>query len=164
MRILTIDPSGNHGKEGMGTTGYAVIKNGVLEQLGELKASTYDTEVQYWNAHNGLIRLVCPDIIVMEGYRLYHHKGMKADSQANSELQTPQLIGVIKVCAWNMDIPLHIQFAAEVKTRWDEKVLVRKGILEQKNNRYYWNGRQTNNHMRDAIKHGMHYWRYKRNE
>lgn len=80
--------------------------------------------------------------------------------QANSELETPQLIGILKLTCYQWKIPYNVQFASEVKTRWGEEVLVRLGILEQKGNRYYWNGQATNNHLRDSLKHCKHWWRY----
>lgn len=161
MRILSFDPSGNYGKEGMGTTGYAFMKDGIPEYLGEIKASNYESEVEYWAAHDDLILENLPDTIVCEGYRLYNHKGKSASMQANSELQTSQLIGAIKLVAYRMNIPIEIQYASEIKTRWSEDVLVRLGILEQKGNRYYFNGELTSTHKRDALKHALHYSRYK---
>lgn len=162
--VLSLDVSGNF-KEGKGTTGYCELVEGEPKYLGELKAEDYISAEAYWQAHLNLISEFAPDVLVMEGYRLYNHKGQAASKQANSELETPQLIGVIKVLAFQNKIPLHIQFAHEVKSRWSEKVLVAKGILEERNGRYYFDGLQsTNDHKRDALKHALHYWRYKHGE
>jgi hypothetical protein len=161
VKHIAFDPSGNWGKEGMGTTGYCISTNGVPQVIGEIKASDYESEVSYWFAHKELIEGELPDHVTIEGYKLYNHKGKEAKMQANSELQTPQLIGALKLVCREYDIPYNIQFASEVKTRWSEDVLVRLGILEQKGNRYYWNGELTNTHKRDSLKHSNHFWRYK---
>ncbi len=162
MKLLTFDPSGNHGKEGMGTTGYTISRNGEILELGEIKATDYDNEVEYWDAHLQLIEYEYPDHVCLEGYKLYNQKGKEAKIQANSTLQTPQVIGAIKVRCHQFNIPYNVQYAAEVKTRWSEDVLVRLGILEKKGNRYYWNGELTSTHKRDSLKHSLHFWRYQK--
>lgn len=159
MKVLAIDVSGNF-KEGKGTSGFCLLEDGEPESLVDLQAKVFASAEAYWNAHLKFIRYFKPKAIVMEGYRLYNHKGMKASSQANSELETPQLIGVIKHYCWENDIDLHIQYAAEVKSRWSDKVLVAKGVLEEGNK---FKGKATNNHKRDALRHALHYWRYNRN-
>lgn len=159
MILLTIDPSGNF-KEGKGTSGYAILESGVPTRLGEIKATDFGSDVKYWREHVDLIELEFPDSVVMEGYRLYNHRGMAASSQANSELETPQLIGALKLKCFQFQIPYHIQFASEVKSRWNDNVLVNTGVLERRGNRLYFNGKMTNDHQRDALRHGLHFWRY----
>jgi hypothetical protein len=160
MKHIAIDPSGNF-KEGQGTTGICISIDGEAKELKEIKASDYRTVDQYWMAHVTLLQREFPDHVTIEGYKLYNHKGKSASMQANSELETPQLIGILKHWCYSLDIPYNVQFASEVKTRWSEDVLVRLGILEQKGNRYYWNGELTNTHKRDSLKHSNHFWRYK---
>jgi hypothetical protein len=162
MKLLALDPSGNHGREGMGTTGICVMEDGVPVELRHISAKDFGSEVDYWSAHVSFINKIAPDHIVFEGYKLYNHKGMAAKTQANSELQTPQLIGVLKYAASLRFIPYTVQFASDVKTRWSEDVLVRLGILEQKGNKYYFNGKSTVTHHRDALKHALHWDRYKK--
>ena len=156
MNILAIDVSGNF-KEGKGTSGLCWMVDGEPEILEEIKASDYNSAEAYWFAHVKAISVNRPDAVVMEGYRLYNHKKMAASSQANSELETPQLIGVIKLTCHLKGFPLHIQYATEVKSRWSDKVLQAKGILEPGNK---FDGKATNNHKRDALRHALHYWRY----
>jgi hypothetical protein len=60
-----------------------------------------------------------------------------------------------------MDIPFSVQYAPEVKTRWAEAILVHLNILQQKGSQYYWNGEKTVTHKRDALKHALHWTRYK---
>jgi hypothetical protein len=156
-KIMSIDVSGNF-KEGRGTSGLAFMESGKVTHLYELSARNFDSPERYWEGHRTLIEKASPDYVVMEGFRLY---GTKANEQINSEFETPQLIGIIKMVCYDLKIPLTIQFASEVKTRWSEDVLVAKGILEFKNGLYLWNGQRTNSHKRDSLKHILHFERYR---
>lgn len=162
MKLIALDPSGNYGKEGMGTTGIAFMEDGIPVELLTVSAKDFSSECEYWDAVITVLEKHFPDHIVMEGYKLYNHKGMAAKSQANSELQTPQIIGVIKYFCYRMDIPYTIQFASDVKTRWQESILAHLGHLEAKNGFYYFNGEKTVTHTRDALKHALHWWNYGR--
>lgn len=162
MQILAMDISGNF-KEGKGTTGLCLMEDGeVLNGLGQISAENFETTEKYWAAHEDYIQSIWPDHVIMEGYKLYNHRGMSAKTQANSDLETPQLLGYLKMVCYRMDIPYTIQYASDVKTRWSEDVLVRLGILEQKGNKYYFNGKLTVTHHRDALKHALHFDRYKK--
>lgn len=161
MKLLALDPSGNWGKEGMGKTGICIMENGEITRLDMIQAKDYPSETAYWAAHEDYITRNWPDHIVFEGYKLYNHKGMAAKSQANSELPTPQLIGVIKHVCFRLDIPYTVQFASDVKTRWQEPILTHLNILQQKGSKYYWQGEITTTHKCDALKHALHWTRYK---
>jgi hypothetical protein len=145
----------------MGTTGACIMEDGVITKLTEVQARAYNSEVVYWAKHRNMIEYYYPDYVVVEGFKLYGHKAL---DQTNSELPTSQLIGIIKMVCYDLKIPLTIQFASEVKTRWSEDVLVAKGILELKNGLYLWNGQRTNAHKRDALRHALHFSRYKLKE
>lgn len=163
MKLLSFDPSGNF-DEGKGTTGYSINENGEFIEVSEISSKQYDRPEAYWQAHIDLIRFVAPDHVVFEGYRLYHHKGMSASAQANSTLETPQLIGVLKITLYSSNIPYTIQFATDVKNRWKEEILVHKGYLTQKGKSLYWNGQLTSTHKRDSMKHALHYLKYRAGE
>lgn len=162
MIIIAIDPSGNHDseKEGMGTTGLAVYRNGTVELL-EIKASEYTTTEAYWAAVVDFTMFNRPDHIVIEGYKLYNHAGMSAQTQSNSTLMTSQLIGAIKLAAYRALVPVTVQYASDVKTRWSDEVLQAKGILEAGNK---FKGQQTNAHKRDSLRHLCHFKKYKLKE
>ena len=157
MKILGIDPSGNF-TEGKGTTGLCLLNDDVIVELEEVKAEKFSSVEEYWLEIKEWILSFYPDFVVMEGYRLYNHAGMAAETQANSTLETPQLIGVIRLLCHEFNIPLHIQYASEVKSRWSDKILQRKEYLDRKNK---WNGKSTNAHKRDALRHALHFRRYK---
>lgn len=159
MNILAFDPSGNHAsqKEGSGTTGVAMVLDGVYKVL-EVKASDFETIEEYWSKVAWYVRHLNWDHIVVEGYRLYNHAGQSAKSQANSTLQTSQLIGVLRMEAYRKGIPFHIQYAVEVKSRWTDKILQSKGYLEEGNKLH---GKPTNGHQRDSLRHLVHFEKYK---
>ena len=161
--ILSLDPSGSY-NEGKGHTGWVIInkKNAILE-LGLLTAVTYDTKQKYWQAHIDLINYFNKNypnsVVVFEDYLLY---ATKAKQQINSKMETPQLLGILKYHLNQINKPFKTQMAAEVKKRWDEPILVWKNILIKKDNNYYIETGDNhllkiNNHIRDALKHAIHY-------
>jgi hypothetical protein len=165
VKILALDVAGNF-KEGKGTTGMCVMRDGEPMYLADIHAGDFNSAEEYWAAHEDLIQELWPDHIVMEGYRLYNHKGMSAKTQANSDLETSQLLGFLKMVCYRMNIPYTIQYASDVKTRWSEDVLVRLGYLTHElkggKNYYYFNGKLAISHHRDSLKHALHWDRYKK--
>jgi hypothetical protein len=163
--IIAFDPSGNF-KEGKGTTGICYMwSKGEIHKVDQISATDFTSAESYWNAHvyrlKETLQVVGSLEVVMEGFRLYDHKSKQ---QVNSEFETPMLIGLIRYWCYQNNVPLTIQFAAEVKTRWADKVLLSKEIIYNKgNNRYLVATDQPlNNHKTDAVRHAMHYFRYKR--
>lgn len=159
-KILAFDPSGNSnhdpGKEGWGTTGMAVETDSYIE-LYEFKSEGYESTEHYWKGILEAIDWFSPDYVVIEGYKLYNHAGMSAQTQSNSTLMTSQLIGAIRMKCFELGIPLTTQYASDVKTRWSDKVLQNLGILD----RNKFDGKVTNAHKRDALRHLMHFKQYK---
>lgn len=160
MSILAIDPSGNF-EEGRGITGFCLRDddNDALPML--VSAEDYRTAMEYYEGIIDVIYTWSPDVVVVEGYRLYNHKGMSAKSQSNSILETPQLIGIIRYHCYTKDIPIYIQYAVQVKNRWSDEVLLESGLLIKKGNRFYLpNDKIITNHARDAYRHLLHYKKY----
>lgn len=158
--ILAFDPSGNSnhdpGNEGWGTTGVAIERNGVI-RLDEVQSKKFEDTMEYWGGVLDYIKVYVPDYVVIEGYKLYNHAGMSAQTQSNSTLMTSQLIGAIRMTCYEIGIPVTIQFASDVKTRWSDRVLQNLGILD--GNKF--DGKVTNTHKRDALRHLMHFKQYK---
>ncbi|MER2006301.1 MAG: hypothetical protein ABS939_02515 [Psychrobacillus sp.] len=156
--IIALDPSGNHASEGegSGTTGIAIYRNGMIE-LRDIKASDYESTEHYWYNILNIIIYNNPDYVVFEGYKLYNHKGMSAQTQANSTLMTSQLIGAIRMVCFNKQIKTHTQFATDVKSRWADHILQYKGYLDKQNR---FNDQQTNPHKRDSLRHLLHFMKY----
>ena len=161
--ILALDPSGNF-DEGKGTTGWCLMRDydAMLICTGHISAKDYKTAHEYWHAHIKLLQelrlaynIRC---IVLEDYLLYANK---ASSQINSRFETPQLIGIIKYWCTTMHIRYDMQPASLVKKRWANNILERKGILQRKGTHWYCGKQCINRHEIDAIRHAMHYCKFK---
>jgi hypothetical protein len=160
MKILALDPSGNF-HEGKGITGWALFNDGQLEDFGDIRSESCATQMIYWNQIINKIRSVYQkdmDMqLVCESYKLQASKAM---AQSWSTLETPQLIGVIRYYCGDFGIPIHFQDPS-CKIRFSDEILVKQGILEKRNKLYYCQDKKTNDHMRDAIRHGLYYTKYK---
>lgn len=157
MKVLCFDPSGNY-NEGSGTTGWAVFENDVLTDFGTISASDYTTIEGYWSQHETLIVIQQPHIVVCESFKLFAHK---AKAQTWSEMETPQLIGFLRMMCWKRNIKLVFQSPND-KIRVADPILLKMGVLELKGNKHYCNGKPTNLHIRDAIRHGVYFHKYKK--
>lgn len=157
MRVLCLDPSGNF-KEGEGITGWALFEDGKLRSFGRVDSNEYGRQESYWYGVHFLIKQYKPDVVVCESYRLFGHK---ANQQIGSAMETPQLIGYLRMVCWAHGIEFVFQ-DPQNKIRFNDEILVKMGILEKKGNRYYCMGKPTVDHERDAIRHGLYYFRYRK--
>lgn len=157
MKILAIDPSGNF-NEGKGTTGWSLFEGTNIIACGQILADSFNKKEFYWNAIVELILTLKPDQLVVEDFLLYSHK---SKNQINSRFETPKLIGIIEFICFKNNMPIHLQRAVDVKSRWTDEILVRKSIITKINNRYYAGGVMISEHIRDSIRHGMHYITYR---
>lgn len=158
--ILGIDPSGSF-KEGNGTTGWCLLKQdgkkSILMRTGEISAEKYPTAESYWAAHLELIDSQIewqaasriPFHISMESYILY---ATKAKAQINSEMETSQLIGAIRIHCFMNDLSLTMRSASQVKDRWADNILIHKGI----------DIAHLSAHIKDSIRHAMHYAHFRK--
>lgn len=160
MKILVFDPSGNY-FEGKGTTGWAMYYNKELTSVGQILAEEYESRHEYWKAHISLIKAIAPDYVVIEDYRLYPSR---AAAQSGSELETPQLIGLMKYILEEQKIPFFMQHA-KIKNRFTNKILLHKNIITQNNpkGRFYAAGVPLSGHIIDAIRHGEFFITFKLN-
>lgn len=156
-RVLCFDPSGNF-SEGKGTTGYAVFENDELVTFGDVAAKDFETREEYWSWITKVIYDVQPTLCIIEDYHLFE---FKSKQQSWSALETPQLIGYMRMFCYNHDIPYRFQSPKD-KVRVNDDQLVKLGIIEKRGNRYYCSGKSTNLHQRDAIRHGIFYHRYRK--
>lgn len=158
MKILAIDPSGNF-TEGKGTTGWSLLNEKFeITACGQKLATDYNTKEEYWKSILNLISELKPDQLVVEDFLLY---ATKSNSQINSRFETPKLIGIIELYAYEHHIPIHLQRAVDVKNRWRDDILVNKNIISKNNNRYYAGGVMISEHIRDSIRHGVHFIKYR---
>jgi hypothetical protein len=161
--VLALDPSGSY-KEGMGTTGWCLydIEKQKIAKFGFIDANKYSCQFQYWDAHLTLIDSLegyHPDLAV-EDYLLY---GARAEAQINSRLETPQLLGILKYEVWKRGSYIHLQTAAQVKTRWSNNILLNKGLIEKDGLGYKINGVKVSDHILDSVRHALHYAMYTSN-
>lgn len=158
---MGIDPSGAF-KEGKGTTGWCVLDNktNTLLKVGTISAKDYKTDNEYWEAHICLIKQLTkkyPNMAVsIEDYILYKNHAM---DQVNSQLETVQLLGIIKHFCWSYALDYYIRPAVAVKKRWADNILVHKGILVLEKRHYVAPKvkQQVCEHERDAIRHAVHF-------
>jgi hypothetical protein len=161
MKILALDPSGNF-HEGKGITGWALFIDGKLKDFGDIRSEDFETQILYWSRILSKVRENHSwdedDLeVVCESYKLQASKAM---AQSWSTLETPQLIGVIRYYCGDFGIPIHFQDPS-CKIRFSDEILVKQGIIEKRNKLYYCQDKKTNDHMRDAIRHGLYYTKYK---
>lgn len=161
MRILCFDPAGNFSdREGKGVTGWAYFIGNELSDFGDIKAADADSLEDYWHNHESLIddffHNYGVSTIVCESFNL--NPG-KAGAQSWSSMETPQLIGYMRMSSWVRNLKFVLQRPA-TKARVTDEILEHMGVIQKKNSRYYALNRQTNLHMRDAIRHGIYYLRY----
>lgn len=158
MIILALDPSGNF-NEGKGTTGWAILtEQRKVISCGQILAKNYPNVYAYWDAHIELIHSLKPDYIVMEDFLLYAHK---AANQINSRFETPKLIGILEYEVKKSNCKLYFQRAVDVKKRWSDDILLHNGIIQKMGNKYFSCGVVVSKHIRDAIRHGVHFVQYK---
>ena len=158
---MGIDPSGAF-REGKGTTGWCVLDNRTnkLLRVGTISAKNYSSDVEYWEAHLQRIEWVHKHYkslaISIEDYILYKSSAM---AQVNSQLETVQLIGIIKHFCYYNDLEVFIRPAVAVKKRWSDDILLFKGIITKIGERYAMpDSNQTIcEHERDSIRHAVHF-------
>ncbi len=158
FKILAIDPSGNF-TEGKGTTGWSLLNfDGKIIACGQILASSFNTKMYYWNAIVNQITILNPSFVVVEDFLLY---ASKATNQINSRFETSKLIGILEFMCDHNKIPIYLQRALDVKKRWTDQILVAENIIEKIGSHYYAGGVLTSEHIRDSIRHGTHFIRYK---
>lgn len=160
-KILAIDPSGNF-NEGKGTTGWALVSsNKEIISCGQILAKNYENKFQYWNAIIQLVKMIGADYVVIEDFLLYEES---SKSQINSRFETPKLIGILELYCNSNNIEYSLQRAVDVKKRWTDEILVYNNYIQKQNDRYFACGVLVSGHIRDAIRHGIHFVTFKLKE
>ncbi|MMZ47347.1 hypothetical protein D1872_89910 [compost metagenome] len=164
-KILAIDPSGNFSdREGKGTTGWALFEGDDLVEFGRIEAKDFGIIESYWQAHLDLMYQKLKSdyfvhTIVCESYKLQPGKAM---AQSWSALETPQLIGAMRMYnyAENGLLADFVFQDPSIKTRFSDEILVKMGVAEKRGNKHYVLDRPSVIHERDAIRHGLYYLKY----
>lgn len=163
--ILAVDPSGAY-HEGSGNTGLCLFntEKNIAMWVDTISAADFICMEEYWDAHLIYIEDIIRYyhfakgelIVVIEDYLLYSNK---TDTQINSRMETPKLIGILQHHLWKIQVPYYMQTASTVKKRWTEEVLVHKGYLKTQGRSWILGTtrEETNRHNRDALRHAVHY-------
>lgn len=127
-------------------------------EFGDIKAEGHGSLEEYWWSISQLIYDKSPTLVIIEDYHLFE---FKSKQQSWSALETPQLIGYMRMFCWTAKIPVKFQSPKD-KVRVADPQLEKLGVIEKRGNRYYCQGKLTNLHIRDAIRHGVFYHRYRK--
>ena len=149
MNFLAFDPSGNF-ENGKGTSGWCAFINNEIT-IGTIAAEDSATIEEHFIKHIELIDNSNVDVLVCESYRL---QGNKAMQQTGSSLETPQLIGAIRLACYNKRIKFVLQEPSQ-KVRFSDDMLVEMNVLTKKGRSYFFEGQLTTLHERDAIRHAL---------
>lgn len=130
--VIGIDPSGNY-EEGSGTTGTAIfdLKTDEIIHTDSIPATNFSCPEEFWHEHKyylegNVLFIDEPTVVVIEDYLLYNSKAVH---QVNSRFETCQLIGILKDFLWYNNIPYRMQRAVDVKNRWTDEILEKKGYI-----------------------------------
>lgn len=146
MKILAVDP-------GI-TTGYAFTEWDMSNKLPmevpfytklpEDKIKRY--QGKYHRDFENLMLKYNPDVIVMENFRIYPSK---AKSLIGDEMETSQVIGIVKYIAHKKQVPVILQMASQAKKAFPREKLERLGINPSQNDEV--------RHSGDAVKHLLYF-------
>ena len=165
ITIVSIDVSGEYPK---GTSGIAYGNTPETANFHSIVAQNYKDPLSYYIAHKialikfyeGLLKPV-KMYVVVEKYTIYAQK-IKAHTYNN--MKTSQLIGYLKMLCKEQNWIYLEQSASQVKTRWSNDILTRKGYLKKIHNRNTINNQNVNRHEIDAYRHFVHAYKFKINK
>ena len=171
MKYIFIDPSGSF-NEGKGHTGIAIIKDNDWSTLEykSIAAKDYDSRHQYWADVMDTIYLHTfikspePDAhlntkVIIESFMI-RTQGFLMGKMP----ETIQFIGALEYKLENHGIEYSLQTPSQAKFRFKDDDLPRyiPGFEKRTNGRYYLNGKQVNDHIRDALKHLLYFMKYRK--
>ena len=170
MKYIFVDPSGSF-NEGKGHTGIVTIKDNdwtTLEYIS-IAAKDYDTRHEYWHAVMLKIydytfwnkpepRTNLDTKVIIESFMI-RTQGFLMGKMP----ETIQMIGALEYKLENHGIDYSLQTPTQAKSRFKDIDLPRyiPGFEKRINGRYYLNGKQINDHIRDALKHLLYYMKYR---
>lgn len=166
MKYVFVDPSGSF-SEGKGHTGIAILENADFSTLRTISiaAKDYTERHLYWKSILNTIIKEChslsEDIVIIESFMI-RTQGFLMGKMP----ETIQLIGVI---SWELEeygIEYCFQTPTQAKSRFKDDDLPRyiPGFEKRPNGRYYLNGKQVNDHIRDALKHLLYFMKYRKDK
>lgn len=169
MKYIFVDPSGSF-NEGKGHTGIAIIKDDDWSTLEykSIAAKDFDTRFEYWSAIMSYIHLntfhISPEVepwkntkVIIESFMI-RTQGFLMGKMP----ETIQLIGALEYKVESHGMEYILQTPTQAKSRFKDDDLPKyiPGFEKRPNGRYYLNGKQVNDHIRDALKHLLYFMRY----
>lgn len=163
ITICVIDPSGNF-NSGKGKTGMAYItydeEHDLLLwdtlRLDTVSAKNYTTRHDYWAEI--MRKAQGANELVIESFMI------RTDGFLTGTM--PETIMLIGAMTWEfekLNIPYKYQTPSQAKIRFKDEILLRKvPNFVKKGDRYYLNDKQTNDHVRDGLRHLLYYTTYTR--
>jgi hypothetical protein len=116
-----------------------LFDEGDLKQAGQFKVDDLNlTELVMF------VSGMAPSRLVMENYRVYGHR---AQQHVGSEVVTVQYIGIFKLVAEQLHIPVILQMAWQAKGFATDSKLKTWGIYQV-----------AHKHANDAIRHGVYFY------
>jgi hypothetical protein len=164
MKYIFVDPSGSF-NEGKGHTGIAVIEDNDWKSLKyqSIAAKDYLTRYDYWCAIIDYI-FDCADVfdetkVIIESFMI-RTQGFLMGKMP----ETIQFIGALEFTLEMLGIKYALQTPTQAKSRFKDDDLPRyiPGFEKRINGRYYLNGKQVNDHIRDALKHLLYFMKYRK--
>ena len=163
MKYIFVDPSGSF-NEGKGHTGIASITDNNWDTLKykSIAAKDYSNRHAYWWAiMEAIAEIGEPNeiTVVIESFTI-RTQGFLMGKMP----ETIQFIGALEFILEECDVPYSLQTPTQAKSRFKDDDLPRyiPGFEKRPNGRYYLNGKQVNDHIRDALKHLLYFMKYHR--
>lgn len=160
MRYIAVDPSGSF-NEGKGHTGISIVDDWDWNTLKtySLSAKDYTERHLYWK---DIIRKATSNdtLVIIESF-VVRSNGFLVGKMPETSL----LIGALIWELEELGIPYVFQSPSQAKTRFKDEYLgkyIPNYTKETKSGKdyYYLNGRMTNDHERDSLKHLLYYMKY----
>lgn len=168
MIYMFIDPSGSF-TEGKGHTGIAWMENDDWDSLTlkDVAAKDYSSRFIYWRSIIDEIKrqafLKGKDNIevIIESFQIRTNGFLMG--------KMPETIMLIGAIVWELDylgIKYTFQTPSQAKGRFkDDSLCTHIPNFEKRDTgRYYFKGKPTNDHIRDALKHLLYFKRYRRDK
>lgn len=159
VHLISIDPGERYTGIMICTTPLQLDKHKIISEKVENNVKNYRDEIIKVIEDSIIMArnlLDLSTVLIIEDFILYQHK---AAVQSFERMRTSELIGSIKLYFSNFKgVTIVIQTASQAKT-WTDDRLVRLGILNEKNGRFYspTTSLIVRRHTRDALRH-MVYW------
>jgi len=163
MKYVFVDPSGSF-NEGKGHTGIAVIEDNDWNTLKykSIAAKEFSTRHDYWYAIMETIEDYIYDVsdiqVIIESFMI-RTQGFLMGKMP----ETIQFIGALEFTLEEWGVRYSLQTPTQAKSRFKDDDLPKyiPGFEKRTNGRFYLNGKQVNDHIRDALKHLLYFTKYK---